>query len=633
MKKSIFKICALALCIFTMPLFAAEPVFTRYYRNNGNGLFGQRLYDVSEYLNGNYRTNFVNIPQNRMLNNLNGFDGKVGVFELEGTPLYLGWWKEANGYLRLKLIDEKNNNYIDYKNQEISYFSYTDSTGTGIVTEINLNGKKYTIAVAGLSSNKAGVYTDYDGFRMWVENEAAKDAAQSKKGDLHYTQNGKDKTESVLCYEWDDVFEGVYKAGWKRLFGTVAGQTELNSYMLNKFKYTYKDTEFICDWSKDYTKGLVNPDGSEIPYKNFQYFSLWGVDEKGNKMPGWCSGIEGDVEIGNNKVRIAVLSGDEKKRVFVKDTSGYPVLSKAAPVKVNGKKTEKAKKSGKAANFTRNYEKYSRVYSKQDISKGLYKANFKNIPQSDSKEMRFTSTAKDGTKSELTIKNGVFDLENYKIHIYNLPGYGWMIAPDKPEGKESWSLSNKKSFMIEGTEFSGTEANIIRNDEIIATAAMVAFDTANGDYRLFIKKGPDEEIALSEKDNFGIEYYDVVDIISGIYKPGFELIDRRIDNDKSHEALFENASDNNPPLIYDYKGYKFLIGDSQDPANNVKNLDGSVIYNPETQLRFIIPGKNNDFHCYQGVSYGWEGKVRLGDKDVILAFIKWGSLSCAFVKE
>lgn len=187
--------------------------------------------------------------------------------------------------------------------------------------------------------------------------------------------------------------------------------------------------------------------------------------------------------------------------------------------------------------------------------------------------------------------------------------------------------------MIEGTEISGTEANIIRNDEIIATAAMVAFDTANGDYRLFIKKGPDEEIALSEKDIFGIEYYDVVDIISGIYKPGFELIDRRIDNDKSHEALFENASDNNPPLIYDYNGYKFLIGDSQDPANNVKNLDGSVIYNPETQLRFIIPGKNNDFHCYQGVSYGWEGKVRLGDKDVILAFIKWGSLSCAFVKE
>ena len=32
------------------------------------------------------------------------------------------------------------------------------------------------------------------------------------------------------------------------------------------------------------------------------------------------------------------------------------------------------KKSGKSASFTRDYEKWRRVYSKDDISKGLYKS-------------------------------------------------------------------------------------------------------------------------------------------------------------------------------------------------------------------------------------------------------------------
>ncbi len=628
MKKTIFAIIALALFIFTIPAFAAEPVFSRQYSNKGHGLSGRRLYDVSEYLNGNYRSNFVNITQNRMLNSLDGFEGKVGVFELEGTSLYLGWWNEGNGYSRLRLIDENKNNYIDYKNQEVSFFSYTEYIGTGLVTEINLKGKKYTIAVAGRNSSS-------DGFRMWVENEAAKDTAWSKKGNLHYTKNGKDMTESVLCYDWDDIFEGVYKPGWKRLWGTVSGETEIDNYKLKNYKYTYKDADFICAWSNDYTKGLLNPDGTEIQYNNFQIFSLWGVDEKGNKVPGWCSGIEGDVQIGKNKVRIAVLSGDEKKRVFVKDTSGYPVIqAKNNTVTKTAEKAKKSGKAGKAARFTRNVDGWSRVYSKEDIAKGIYKSNYKNIPQSNSSEMKFTATSKDGSKSELIIKNGIFDSGKYKIMIYNLPGYGWMVGPvDAAVEKERWSLRQKGSFVIEDTKISGREADVIRNNEVIASVAMVAFDTEKGDYRLFEKTGPDEETAMSEKDVFGIEYYNCVDVQSGIYKPGFEKLSMNYASVESQKALFENVSDNNPVFVIDYNGYKFLVGPANDPANYVKNLDGSVIYNPEIQLRYMLYDKNGETKCSQATSYGWEGKVKLGDKEVTLAVFKWNYIVNVFVKE
>ena len=629
MKKSNLAFIVLSLFVFTMPVFAAEPVFSRQYSNKGHGLSGRRLYDVSEYLNGNYRSNFVNIPQNRMLNYLDGFEGKVGIFELEGTTLYLGWWNEGNGYSRLRLIDENKNTYIDYKNQEVSFFSYTENTGTGLVTEINLKGKKYTIAVAGRNSS-------YDGFRMWVENEAAKDTAWSKKGNLHYTKNGKDMTESVLCFDWDDIFEGVYKPGWKRLWGTVSGETEIDNYKLKNYKYTYKDADFICAWSNDYTKGLLNPDGTEIQYNNFQIFSLWGVDEKGNKVPGWCSGIEGDVQIGKNKVRIAVLSGDEKKRVFIKDTSGYPVIQQTISKQANAKKSSKAKASGKgkAATFTRKYEKWARVYSKADISKGIYKTNYKNVSQLDSREMKFTSTSKDGSKSELKIKNGIFDLGKYKIMIYYIPGYGWIVGPVDPAvEKESWSLKQKGNFLIEDTEIPGREADVIRNDEVIASVAMVAFDTEKGDYRLFEKTGADEETAMSEKDVFGIEYYNCVDVQSGIYKPGFEKLSMNIASDESQKALFENVSDNNPVFVIDYNGYKFLVGPANDPANYVKNLNGSVIYNPETQIRYMLYNKDGTTHCSQGTSYGWEGKVNFGDKEVILAVFKWNYLVNVFVKE
>ena len=211
---------------------------------------------------------------------------------------------------------------------------------------------------------------------------------------------------------------------------------------------------------------------------------------------------------------------------------------------------------------------------------------------------------------------------------------GWQPRPVTPiEGQESWCFTNKKYFTVEGSDITGLEADVSVNNEIINTIAVVCLDNEKGDYRLFVKTGPDAEPALNNKDNFGIEYFDIVDILAGVYKPNFEFIERSVDKDESHKALFKDATDNDPVFIFDYKGYKFLIGSTQDPANYVKNLDGSVIYNPETQLRFIRRDKNGNTSCHQGISYGWEGNVKLGDKDVTLAYFKWGAAVCAFVKE
>ena len=262
----------------------------------------------------------------------------------------------------------------------------------------------------------------------------------------------------------------------------------------------------------------------------------------------------------------------------------------------------------------------------------LCKSNYKNIEQTGSKELTFT-VIKTGEKTD--IKTGIFELNKRQIIVLYEPNFlGWQPQPITTiEGQESWRFTNKKYFTVEGSDITGLEADVSVNNEIINTIAVVCLDNEKGDYRLFVKTGPDAEPALNDKDNFGIEYFDIVDILAGVYKPNFEFIERSVDKDESHKALFKDATDNDPVFIFDYKGYKFLIGSTQDPANYVKNLDGSVIYNPETQLRFITRDKNGNTSCHQGISYGWEGKVKLGDKDVTLAYFKWGAAVCAFVKE
>ena len=615
MKKSIFAIIA-AISFITLSAFAEEAKFTRDYN------YGLRFYENEEYLNGNYRSNFVSIPQNRMLDYKDGFQWKVGVFELDGNTLYVGY--SDDGSVALQFCDENGKMWISkdsYKEREESYFNYQGGGSGGVITQIELKGKKYTLAIAGISSNKAGIYSDYDGFRMWVENEAPNDTAASKTID------------KVISYDDVDIREGVFKPGYTRLWGEVIERPENAGFI---YKYSYKGSDFIFNNSDDFNTCLQNTDGSLIPLNRVSVFYIYQSYPNGKTRGGFGLGIEADVQLGNNKVRIVYSQCDGNKRVWVKDTSCYPVIqnekSSKANSKTKAKKTEKTKKSGKSAAFTRDYEKYRRIYSNADISKGIYKSNYKNIEQTGSKELTFTVT-KTGEKTD--IKTGVFELNKRQINVFYEPNFlGWQPQPVPPiKGQESWCFTNKKYFTVEGSGITGLEADVSVNNEIINTIAVVCLDSEKGDYRLFVKTGPDAEPALNDKDNFGIEYFDIVDILAGVYKPNFEFIERSVDKDESHKALFKDATDDDPVFIFDYKGYKFLIGSTQDPANYVKNLDGSVIYNPETQLRFIIRDKNGNTSCHQGISYGWEGNVKLGDKDVTLAYFKWGAAVCAFAKE
>lgn len=615
MKKSIFAIIA-AISFITLSAFAEEAKFTRDYN------YGLRFYENEEYLNGNYRSNFVSIPQNRMLDYKDGFQWKVGVFELDGNTLYVGY--SDDGSVALQFCDENGKMWISkdsYKEREESYFNYQGGGSGGVITQIELKGKKYTLAIAGISSNKAGIYSDYDGFRMWVENEAPNDTAASKTID------------KVISYDDVDIREGVFKPGYTRLWGEVIERPENAGFI---YKYSYKGSDFIFNNSDDFNTCLQNTDGSLIPLNRVSVFYIYQSYPNGKTRGGFGLGIEADVQLGNNKVRIVYSQCDGNKRVWVKDTSCYPVIQNEKSSKANSKtkKTEKTKKSGKSAAFTRDYEKYRRIYSDSDISKGIYKSNYKNIPQKGSEDVSFNVYMKEMGEVTVSGKTGIFDIDNYKISIFYNPEKGWQILP-KSENIKSLSYKTNNSFDLSSEKIrigSHAELEVSLNDKKY-DLAFIILNAGKGDYRVFLKTGPNEETALSETDNFGIEYYDMVDIKDGVYKPGFEPVSKYLYTNDSNNALFENVTEDEPVYIFDWNGNRFLIGPAQDPANYVKNLDGSVIYNPEIQIRCRTIGNDGSFHCYPCLTYGWEGKVHLGDKDVTLAYFKWGAAVYAFVKE
>lgn len=618
MKKSIFAMIAGLAFMTTVNIFAEEAKFIRNYD------YGARFYENAEYLNGNYRSNFVSIPQNRMLNYKDGFERKIGVFELEGNTLFVGYSEDGSG--ALQLCDENGKMWISkdsYKEREESYFKYQGGGSGGVITQIELKGKKYTLVIAGISSNKAGIYSDYDGFRMWVENEAPNDTAASKTID------------KVISYDDVDIREGVFKPGYTRLWGEVIERPENAGFI---YKYSYKGSDFIFNNSDDFNTCLQNTDGSLIPLNRVSVFYIYQSYPNGKTRGGFGLGIEADVQLGNNKVRIVYSQCDGNKRVWVKDTSCYPVIqnekSSKANSKTKAKKTEKTKKSGKSAAFTRDYEKYRRIYSDSDISKGIYKSNYKNIPQNGSEDVSFNVYMKEIGEVTVSGKTGIFDIDDFKISIFLNPETGWQILP-KSENIKSLSYKTNNSFDLSSEKIrigSHAEIEVSFNDKKY-DLAFIILNAGKGEYRVFTKTGPNEETALSETDNFGIEYYDMVDIKDGVYKPGFEPVSKYLYTNDSNNALFENVTEDEPVYIFDWNGNRFLIGPAQDPANYVKNLDGSVIYNPEVQIRCRTIGNDGSFHCYPWLTYGWEGKVHLGDKDVTLAYFKWGAAVYAFVKE
>ena len=617
MKKSIFAIITTLAFMTTASIFAEEAKFIRDYN------YGARFYENAEYLNGNYRSNFVSIPQNRMLNYKDGFERKIGVFELDGKTLYVGYSEDGSG--ALQLCDENGKMWISkesYREREESYFKYQGGGSGGVITQIELKGKKYTLVIAGISSNKAGIYSDNDGFRMWVENEAPKDSAASKTID------------KVVCYDAADICEGIFKPGYTRLWGEVIERPENAGFI---YKYSYKGTDFIFNGnSNDGSKWLQNTDGSLIPLNIVSVFYMY--TEANGKTSGRLGvGVEADVQLGNNKVRIVFSQYEGAKSVWVKDTGGYPVIqnekSSKSNSKTKAKKNEKTKKSGKSAAFTRDYENWTRVYSKGDIEKGLYKTNYINIPQKRTDEITVSYTYK-GENKKVTLINGIFELDNCEIGINYFSELGWDITPFTVANRaENWKLNRTIKFSVGNENYPGIEAEVLRNGKVISYIAVVAMDIEKGDYKLFTRTRIDEETAMNDTDAFGLEYFDFIDLESGVYKPGFEYVKGFWHDEEESKQFFKDTANDNPTYDYLINGELFLIGPAQDPVDYVKRLDGSVIFNPEKQIRFMTGDTEGNSYCHPGMSYGWEGKVYLGGKDVTLAFIKWEHAVSVFVKE
>lgn len=294
-----------------------EPTFTREYGDNG----WLRLYSVDDYLQGRYRSNFRSIPQDELveaksLDPKNAFSWNVGVFTLDGNKLYLGWnnykliTKTEDGrqiekdFPQLGICDEDFNfiySYLSSENKEKSYFSYEKHTGTGIVTEIELKGKKYVVAFAGRNSDK-------DGFRMWVEDSLPTDKAETAT-DQYSRKN----------YDWDDIWEGVYKPGYKRIWGEYTA--DFQNWYEKDFKikkYSYNGINFVIGGTKDGTNCVRTFDGNKLEPVTKSYFNIMrGNKGKRNMTLGIC--YEGKIQLGDKKVTMAVILCNGDNLVFIKE--------------------------------------------------------------------------------------------------------------------------------------------------------------------------------------------------------------------------------------------------------------------------------------------------------------------------
>lgn len=454
---------------------------------------------------------------------------------------------------------------------------------------------------------------------MWVENNAPKDTAASKT------------IEKTLCYDAADICEGIFKPGYTRLWGEVIESPENEGFI---YKYSYKGFDFLINGNtNDGSEFLRNTDGTKLPADFVSAFYMYITLSGGKISERVGVGVEADVQLGDNKVRLAFCQYDGNKRVWVKDTSGYPVIQQKNTNQAKAKKSSKAKSSGKAAKFTKDYENWRRVYSKSDILKGLYKSNYKYIPQNNTKEYIVAKTIQ-GAEKEAQVKAALYNYKDYSFTLSYNPVIRWTLFTENNLGLV---INRTSTIHVEDSEYDGIEAELILNGKtVVEKLAIIPVDIEKGEYRLFVKTGPDEELAINYTDSFGIEYYDCVDVYSGVYKPGFEFLENYycFDGDKAN-ALYPDLASTENDIVYDfvYKDFNFFVGPAQDPMNYVKDSEGNVIFNPETQIRYITYDENKKPSYEPWQSYGWEGKVKLGDNEVILAVFKWNHAVAVYVKE
>ena len=313
MKKTSFRILLMAAVAVLSVVFAgcestkvAEEEGPKVRYITDYGATASRIYYAKDYLNGVYRPNFRNIPQKSIT------ESGMGVFNLDGTELYVYWenntlvvcstdyelsadGKTITEFYITKYIDGKEINY----DREVSFFSYENLEGMGLETKVTIKGKDYIMAVAGRN-------TDKDGFRMWIEESDSQESAVKKTSSSGFTN-----------YEFVDIYAGVYKPGYKRLWGKVTKDPKYTKYTeiddQRTFLYEYNGTEFIVGSSKDVRNRIHTADGKVIEPSSEQ------IKVKVGKNYDCGFGWEKKITFGDKTVDFVYLSCNGYVRIWVKE--------------------------------------------------------------------------------------------------------------------------------------------------------------------------------------------------------------------------------------------------------------------------------------------------------------------------
>ena len=209
-------------------------------------------------------------------------------------------------YTTLCLCDEDSNFLIFITNtdQETQSFCFENYTGQGLVSEIELKGKKYVVAIAGRN-------TENDGFRMWVEDSIPTDKAETATDQY-----------SLKNYDWADIFEGIYKPGYKYLWGKYTEEykdwyDDIDGGFKTKL-YNYNGVDFVIGGKEDCKDIVRTLDGKTMEPASKTYFKIMNGNKGERRMTlGYC--FEGKVQIGDKKVTMAVVQCNGDSLVFLKE--------------------------------------------------------------------------------------------------------------------------------------------------------------------------------------------------------------------------------------------------------------------------------------------------------------------------
>ncbi len=277
--------------------------YAKYYSDD----YWYRNYTFEAYNEGFYKPNYVQIPGVQETENEDalayfGKANRVDRFNLDGTDIYIGWKDNYLVAMQNKSTPIMNKTSLD--KDEINIFKFTNgdgyNLGLGIEKEIEINGKKYVCAFA-------GVNTDSFGFRLWVKDGANVETAKCKPAGEYNQMN----------YDTAAYNAGVYKAGWTQVWGVRANRSGFEKDR-QVWKYEYNGENIYIGVLPDRTLGVITEDGSVVATST-KYFKYKCMGDDGKKYNGMGVGWEATGKLNGEKIVIAVGVLDDTVRLWVKD--------------------------------------------------------------------------------------------------------------------------------------------------------------------------------------------------------------------------------------------------------------------------------------------------------------------------